>query len=136
MLLLAFRELGIFYVAYVPEPRAGVAGDLGQCEEHDVVGGAAGDGRVLRPVVHQVMDRLGAGGAHDGLADGAVGVVRRADQLDAFIAGELVGIAGPAVQVREQEVRLGRIRLAWMDREQQKQQKFRIACITIELEQD
>lgn len=90
-----------------------MAGELGHAEEHDVVGGGPGDGRVLWPVVHQVMDRLGAGGPHDGLADGAVGVVRRADQLDAFIAGERVGIAGPAVEVRQQEVCLRRIGLAW-----------------------
>lgn len=90
-----------------------MAGELGHAEEHDVVGGGPGDGRVLWPVVHQVMDRLGAGGPHDGLADGAVGIVRRADQLDAFIAGERVGIAGPAVEVRQQEVCLRRIGLAW-----------------------
>ena len=94
----------------IPEPRAGVAGDLGHGEEHDVVGGAPGDGRVLRPVVHQVMDRLAAG--DDGLANGAVGVVGRADELDALAAGERVGVAGPAVKPRELEVRLRRIRLA------------------------
>ena len=39
------------------------------------MGGGAGDGRVLRPVVHEVVDRLARLGAQDGLTDGAVGIV-------------------------------------------------------------
>jgi hypothetical protein len=95
-----------------------VAGDLGQGEEHDVVRGAPGDGRVLRPVVHQVVDGpalAGAGWAQRGLADRAVGVVGRAHQLDFVVvpaAGEPVGVARPAEVARQLEVRLRRVRLA------------------------
>jgi hypothetical protein len=48
-------------------------------------------------------------------ADRAVGVVRRAHQLDVVgPAGEPVGVARPAEVARELEVRLRRVRLACM----------------------
>jgi hypothetical protein len=85
---------------------------LGHGEEHDVVVGPSGDGRVLRPVVGQVVDRYaGAAGGKDGLADGAVGVVRRAHQLDVGVARERAGVAGPPEQPRLEEVRHGRVGL-------------------------
>jgi hypothetical protein len=89
-----------------------VACALGHGEEHDVVVGPLGDGRVLRPVVRQVVDRhAGAGGGQDGLADGAVGVVRRAHQLDVGVAPERAGVAGPAEEPRPEEIRDGRVGL-------------------------
>ena len=95
----------------LPNSGAGVAGALGDGEEHDVVGEHAGDGGVLRPVVCQVMDGLAGLGLEDGLTDAAVGVAGRADELDIVVAVERVGVAGPPVQPGVEEVRHRRVGL-------------------------
>lgn len=78
-----------------------MADDLGHGEEHDIVGGSAGDGRVLRSVVHKVGDRLAGLGAQEGLADGIVGLL-----------GEQTSSMWPspskALEPEEQQVRLRR----------------------------
>lgn len=96
---------------YVPEAGAGVAGALGDGEEHDVMGGGAGDGGVLRPVVGEVVDGDAVAGLEHGLADAAVRVARRADELDVGVAVEHLGVAGPPVQPRLEEIRHRRVRL-------------------------
>lgn len=66
------------------------------------MGGRHGDGHVLWPVLHQVVDHLARLGAQDGLADGAVRFVRRADQLDVgTVTVEGIGIADPPVEPRK-----------------------------------
>jgi len=84
---------------------------LGHGEEHDVVVSAFGDGRVLRPVVGQVMDGYAGVRGQDGFTDGAVGVVRRAHQLDVGVAIERVGVAGPAEETRLEKISDGRVGL-------------------------
>ena len=98
-------------ITTVPDPRAGVPRALGHGEEHDVVVGPPGDGGVLGPVVGQVVHGDAGLGGENSFADGAVGVVRGAHQLDVGVAGERAGVAGPAEEPRQEEVRDGRVGL-------------------------
>jgi hypothetical protein len=95
----------------LPDPRAGVACALGHGEEHDVVVGPPGDRGVLRPVVRQVVHGHAGLGREYSFADGAVGVVRGAHQLDVGVALERAGVAGPAEEPRLEEVGDGRVGL-------------------------
>ena len=94
---------------YIPDPGPGMAGALGDGEEHDVMGSTLGDGGVLRPVVGQVMDRPAIAGLwiKNSFTDGAVRIVRGADQLNVGVTFAGVGVAGPPEEPRPEEVRHG-----------------------------
>ena len=84
-----------------------MASALGNGEQHDVVASSLSDGGVLRPVVGEVMNGLPGVGLDNSFPDAAVRVVRRADELDAGVAVERIGVALPAVERRAEEVRHG-----------------------------
>ena len=84
-----------------------MASALGNGEQHDVVASCLSDGGVLRPVVGEVMNGLPGVGLDNSFPDAAIRVVRRADELDAGVAVERIGVALPAVERRAEEVRHG-----------------------------
>ena len=84
-----------------------MASALGNGEQHDVVASCLSDGGVLRPVVGEVMNGLPGVGLDNSFPDATVRVVRRADELDAGVAVERIGVALPAVERRAEEVRHG-----------------------------
>jgi hypothetical protein len=70
-----------------------------------------GDGRVLWPVVGEVVNRLARLGFDDSSSDATIRVVWRADELNTGVTIECIGITTPTVKPRVQKIRHRWVRL-------------------------
>jgi hypothetical protein len=92
----------------LPDACSRVASALGEREQHDIMVGCFGDGRVMRPVVSQVVHDVPRP-VHDGVLDLPIGVVGRGHHLDVGRAldawVELRSVASPLEQSGTQIIR-------------------------------